>query len=564
MAEDGDCLADRYTLRGMFTSGGEGQVWRATDEILGRDVVLKRPRSDDEDSARRLHGAARNAACLRHPNIVGVHDIFEHDGVVWLVTEYFPGRSLVEIARHERKLTASQAVAVGEQIASALAHCHDNGILHCDVSPENILLTPEGDAGLTDFGSSLDYLDAGTGERPEAAATRGKWRYLAPELRRGGLPGPKGDVFALAAALRAVTQRPRRAGHLDALLTQLTNPNPNLRPNAAAAARNFAGLEQAPRELDRTVLRRALLGVVLLFTIALTAAAGVAMPGTAPVDLVGDPLTADPCALLAPESLAEFGRIDVVTDLGNFDTCDLQVRLWGADFHSDIGRVRLTMSRDLPEESSQVPYRRVGNIRITAPPAGDARCVRTLLLSDDTAVEITGEREAPSGPDPCVLADAATTRAREVLEHGQIPRRPAQFPAESLALRDACAQLDVSTLGRVAGLDALHPIEGYGRWSCRWNSTIDSHVTVRYDRDALKTAIDGQPLMLSGLPSFRRMGVSENDDCTVQIQYRQFRDVSGNERAEIAVVRFGGAPTPEKRCAVATELAGAVAANLAR
>ncbi|WP_280465173.1 serine/threonine-protein kinase, partial [Nocardia brasiliensis] len=242
MASDGDCIADRYTLREMFTLGGEGLVWRATDEVLGRDVVLKCPRTGDPEGAQVLRVAARNAAGLRHPNIVGVLDIFECDGVLWLVTEYVPGASLAENVRQQRKLGISQTEAVGAQIASALAHCHDHGILHCDVSPENIILTPDGDARLTDFGSSLDLRAAGTGEPPKADAARGKWRYSAPEIGAGGLPGPKADVYALGASLLAVSgarggaRGAERGGGPGGGGDKGPGPPPRGRPRAGAGA----------------------------------------------------------------------------------------------------------------------------------------------------------------------------------------------------------------------------------------------------------------------------------------------------------------------------------------
>ncbi|WP_062991736.1 protein kinase domain-containing protein [Nocardia anaemiae] len=558
----GDRIAGRYALRELFTLGGEGMAWRARDDDLDRDVVLKCPRPDDPPSAQRLRTAARNAAALRHQHIVGVYNIFEHDNVCWLVTEYVPGHSLAEIARAQRKLGPGRAAVIGEQIASALAHCHDRGILHCDISPENIILADDGDAWLTDFGSSLDLRNAGTGDTPDIA--RGKWRYLAPEVAAGGPAGPKSDVYALAASLLAVTERQRRPGLLEALLTQLTLPNPNHRPTAATAATRFARLEQPPRGWDRTIARRTAVGAAEAVAMALIVAASVAMPSAAALDPFGDPSSADPCALLDPNSLAEFGRIDLSTDGGNFDTCDLRVRQWGADFHPDIGQVRLTMSVEAPEQSSQVSFTRVGNITIASEPAGSTRCVRTLMVSPGANIAIIGERKVPTGPDPCVLADIAATHARDLLLHSSIPRRPGTFPTGSLAWRDACALLDVPTLGRVAGVDAVHPAPGFGRWSCRWDSTIDGHVTVRYDRDALKTAESGQPLTLAGLPSFRRSGSKATDDCIVQIQYRGFRGTSSSDRAEVVVVKFYGSQPAEQRCATVTDLATTVATSLTR
>ncbi|WP_198036959.1 serine/threonine-protein kinase [Nocardia sp. BMG51109] len=562
MTSVGDIIAGRYTLRALFMLGGEGMVWRATDEDLGRDVVLKCPRPDDSDSAERLRTAARNAARLRHPHVAGVHDILVDDGVCWLVMEYVPGRSLAEIARSDRKLDPLRAAAVGEQIASALAHCHDHGILHCDVSPENIIVTDEGDALLTDFGSSLDLRNAPTGERPRVDAARGKWQYQAPEIERGETAGPQVDVYALAASLQAVTRRRRRTGQLDELLTQLMQPGPNHRPAAATAAARFARLERPAREWNRVVLRRVAIGVAEITAVALSVAAGVAIPVTAATDTLGDRRTADPCALLDPAALAEFGRIDLTTDEANFDTCDLRVRMWGDDFHPDVGRVRLILKADAPEQTSQLSLVRSGNVTIVSEPPSGTRCIRTLVVSSGGNIEITGERLAEAGPDPCAIADASVIHARDMVWRSAIPRRSAPFPAASLARHDACGLLDASALGKVAGIDAVHPVVGFGNWSCRWNSTIEGHVTVRYDRDSLKTAADGQPLTLAGLPAFRRSGPTDQNSCVVQIEYRRFRGTSGGDRAEVVVIQYSGAPTTAERCATVTDLATTVAADL--
>lgn len=559
MARVGDTIAGRYTLRELFTRGGEGMAWRARDEQLGRDVVLKCP--NGSDGVPRLRTAARNAACLRHSNIVAVHDMFVDGGVSWLVTEYVPGQSLAELARAAPELARSRAVAVGEQIAGALAHSHESGIVHCDVSPENIIVTEGGEARLTDFGSSVDLRSARTGETPDLGVPPGKWHYCAPELARGAPVSPKSDVFALGASLLAVTGG--RPGRPEALLAHLTARDPNHRPSAAVAAARFAELERIPRDRDPAVLRRVVLVGAELIALVLLVVAAVAVPPPSPADLVGDPRTADPCALLDPAVLAGYGRIDLVTDGGSFETCDLRVRLWGGDEHPDIGRVRLRLSVDAPEPSSQVAVVHVGNISVVSEPAGSARCVRSLVIGGGT-VEVTGERKAAAGPDPCTLADTVAVRARELLRQGPLPRRPQPFPADSLAHHDACAQLDPVTLGRVAGIDALHPVPGWAGWSCRWSSTIDGHVTVRYDRDAPKTAASGQPLMLAGLAGFRREGVKARDDCTVQIEYRHFRGPSDIDRVEVVVVSFAGSQPPQQRCTVVTELATAVAANLTR
>ncbi|MFC9897096.1 serine/threonine-protein kinase [Nocardia sp. NPDC127579] len=562
MASVGDIISGRYTLRELFLLGGEGMVWRASDEVLHRDVVLKCPRPEDIRGAERLRTAARNAAQLRHPHVVSVHDILVTEGVCWLVMEYVPGQSLAEIARRERKLDAPWAAAIGAQIAGALAHCHEHGILHGDVSPENIIVTATGDAMLTDFGSSLDLHGAATGESPTFDAARAKRQYLAPEIERGALASPKADVFALAASLRAVSAQRRHPGRLEAALDQQMQPSPSHRPTAATAASQFARMQRPTRDWNRLLLRRAGVGAAEVVAVASIVAAGAVLPVAAADNPMGRASTADPCALLDPATLAAYGRIDLTTDEANFDTCDLRVRQWGEDFHPDTGRVRLTLSANAPEQTSQITFTRTGNLTIAAEPPSGTRCIRTLILSRGGSVEIVGERKIDSGPDPCALADAVVVGVRDILLRGPVPRRPGPFQADSLARHDACALVDGTVLGRVPGIDAVHPAAGFGGWSCRWNSTIDGHVTLRYDRDAPKTAAAGQPLLLAGLPAFRR---SDTNDCTVQLEYRRFQGPTGGERAEVVVIRYSGSPgSPEHHCAVVTELADTVADNLTR
>ncbi|MEU9184718.1 serine/threonine-protein kinase [Streptomyces sp. NPDC048484] len=255
--EAGDRIADRYLLQNPIGRGGMGVVWLAWDERLERRVAVKCARLNDERAARRLMGEARNAGRLHHPNIVGVFDFVDEGDTCWIIMEYVPSRSLAQIVTESGPLTPEEAGSIGCQIAAALAKSHNEGVVHGDVTPENILVTDEGVARLTDFGISRalwsDVTQSATG------GVRGKPRYLAPELAKGQPAGEKSDVFSLGASLFAAVEGrspygeaehpmaylaraveghiepAHRAGPLDGPLTALLEVEVRRRPDAARA-----------------------------------------------------------------------------------------------------------------------------------------------------------------------------------------------------------------------------------------------------------------------------------------------------------------------------------------
>jgi serine/threonine protein kinase len=202
----GDRIANRYLLEESLGRGGMGVVWRALDERLWRRVAVKFARPDDDRAAQRLMEEARNAGRLHHPNIVGVFDYDNEGETCWIVMEYVPGRSLARILADRGPLTPEEAGAIGSQIADALAKSHAEGVAHGDVTPENILVTDEGVARLTDFGISRAlWSDVTMVTQNTTAAVRGKPRYLAPEVAKGKRAGKEADVFSLGATLYGAT-----------------------------------------------------------------------------------------------------------------------------------------------------------------------------------------------------------------------------------------------------------------------------------------------------------------------------------------------------------------------
>ncbi|WP_333767066.1 serine/threonine-protein kinase [Streptomyces sp. IBSBF 2435] len=272
-AEIGDEVAGRYLLRERIGAGGMGVVWRAHDRELDRTVAVKCARVNDERAAKRLKNEARNAARLHHPHIVAVFDHIDGGGRSWLVMEYVPSRSLAAIVAAEGPLSPQQAAAIGWQIADALATAHAKGVVHGDVTPENILVTGDGIAKLADFGISRalwsdDTRDSLSGGVP------GKPRYLAPEVASGEPASRESDQFSLGAALFAAVEGrvpygeaasplayigrardghiepPRQAGQLTGPLTALLRIDPGSRP-AAAETRELMAEVAPPSEAVR-------------------------------------------------------------------------------------------------------------------------------------------------------------------------------------------------------------------------------------------------------------------------------------------------------------------------
>ncbi|MBG0852512.1 serine/threonine protein kinase [Streptomyces spinoverrucosus] len=158
--EAGDRVAGRYLLREPIGKGGMGVVWLAWDELLHRRVAVKCARPDDDRATERLTREARNAGRVHHPGIVPVFDIAVEEETCWIVMEYVPSRSLAQVLAERGRRTPEEAGSIGGQIADAPAKSHREGVVHGDVTPENILVTEDGVARLTDFGISATSLSA--------------------------------------------------------------------------------------------------------------------------------------------------------------------------------------------------------------------------------------------------------------------------------------------------------------------------------------------------------------------------------------------------------------------
>ncbi len=194
----GDVLAHRYRLEESIAMGGMGEVWRARDLTLDRDIAVKllRPESaKDVTFAERFRAEARHSGGLSHPNIGTVHDFGEDDGTPYLVMELLVGEPLSALIRARAPMPQQEVRDILLQAALALQAAHDAGVVHRDVKPANIVVDPDGYAKLTDFGIARALDEAPMTQTGEVLGTP---HYLAPEQAAGSPAGPLSDVYALA------------------------------------------------------------------------------------------------------------------------------------------------------------------------------------------------------------------------------------------------------------------------------------------------------------------------------------------------------------------------------
>jgi serine/threonine protein kinase len=197
MLTPGFVLSSRYRLQERVASGGMGEVWAATDEVLERKVALKVTRPQELHQqlvAERFKAEARYAAQLSHPNIVEVFDFGEHDDLTFLVMEFIQGPTLAEMLAESGQLAADQVRTILLQLAGALARAHENGIIHRDLKPANVIISPDGYAKLMDFGIAKD-VDTQTITLP--GEVLGTTYYISPEQALGQPVTPQSDLYSL-------------------------------------------------------------------------------------------------------------------------------------------------------------------------------------------------------------------------------------------------------------------------------------------------------------------------------------------------------------------------------
>jgi serine/threonine-protein kinase len=195
--EAGQVYGDRYRLVDRIAIGGMGEVWRAHDEVILRDVAIKILKPEfmgDPGFLERFRVEARHAARVDHEGIADVYDYGEGSGSAYLVMELVSGDSLARIIEKRIRLTGVEVLSIIEQTARALHAAHEDGLVHRDVKPGNLLITPNGKVKITDFGI------ARVADQVALTATgqvMGTVQYLAPEQATGKPATPSTDIYSL-------------------------------------------------------------------------------------------------------------------------------------------------------------------------------------------------------------------------------------------------------------------------------------------------------------------------------------------------------------------------------
>lgn len=196
--ESNQLLSKRYRIIRQIGSGGMSYVYLAIDEQTSRDVaikVLKEELQDDQEFVSRFQTEAKAASSLSHPNVVKVLGVGQDGGKRYMVQEYIPGKTLKQLIQERGRIDWEEAVHIALQVASGLEHAHAHGVVHRDIKPHNILMTDNNTAMLTDFG--IARASTSSTVTIQGGSTMGSVHYFSPEQARGGIVGPKADIYSL-------------------------------------------------------------------------------------------------------------------------------------------------------------------------------------------------------------------------------------------------------------------------------------------------------------------------------------------------------------------------------
>ncbi|WP_163536752.1 Stk1 family PASTA domain-containing Ser/Thr kinase [Gracilibacillus sp. YIM 98692] len=194
---EGHTLSDRYEIIKLIGGGGMANVYLGDDTILNRQVAIKVLRleyADDDEFITRFHREAQAATSLSHPNIVNIYDVGEEDQIYFMVMEYVDGMTLKQYIQLHAPIEVEEVLDIMSQLTSAISHAHENGIIHRDIKPQNMLIDQYGQVKVTDFGIAVALSATAL---TQTNSVLGSVHYLSPEQARGGKANRKSDIYSL-------------------------------------------------------------------------------------------------------------------------------------------------------------------------------------------------------------------------------------------------------------------------------------------------------------------------------------------------------------------------------
>lgn len=272
---DEQVIAGRYELRGLIGAGGTARVYRALDRVLRREVAIKiltEQSAADASYVARFRREARAAAGLSHRNIVTIYDWGETSletpyphHTFYMVMELMTGGTVKELIERDGPLSEERALTIAGAVASALEAAHRAGIIHRDVKPQNVLLIPDGQVKISDFGIARG---PGLTQLTETNMVSGTVQYLSPEQARGAQLDQRSDIYSLGVSLyEMLAGRPPFTGHspIEVALQHLHDEPPplaglrsGLSPSTQAIVARSLAKDPANRYADMAAMRSAL------------------------------------------------------------------------------------------------------------------------------------------------------------------------------------------------------------------------------------------------------------------------------------------------------------------
>ncbi|HET8895890.1 MAG TPA: protein kinase [Protaetiibacter sp.] len=274
----------RYQLSSRIAIGGMGEVWQATDLVIGRTVAIKILKDEylgDPGFLERFRAEARHAALVNHEGIANVFDYGEEDGSAYLVMELVPGEALSTVLEREKVLSTDRVLDIVAQTASALQAAHSAGLVHRDIKPGNLLMTPDGRVKITDFGI------ARIADQVPLTATgqvMGTVQYLSPEQASGHPASPSTDIYSLGiVAYEALAGRRPFTGESQVAIAMahINDAPPDLPVTVSEPVRNLVYSCIAKRPEDRPATSAHLARAAQALRRGDIAGAAAAVPGVA-------------------------------------------------------------------------------------------------------------------------------------------------------------------------------------------------------------------------------------------------------------------------------------------